>query len=65
MADSPTNKKRRADELLADSGLVDSPREAQARIMAGTVIATDPRGREHKVKTAGEPLRPGTTTRSP
>lgn len=48
--------RERADRLLAGSGLVANPERAAPLIMAGRVLWSDERGRERKVRSAGEPL---------
>lgn len=49
--------KLRADRLLVEQGLAEDEAAAQALIMAGRVLSTDPEGREEKVDKPGTPLR--------
>jgi len=56
-------KKKRADLVLLDSGLVNSQSEASARIMTGKVMYLDHQGKERKVQKPGEPIYVGASFR--
>lgn len=55
--------KARADALMVERQVAADLAEARALIMRGAVLITDPKGRERKVLTAGEPLPPAVSFR--
>jgi len=56
-------QKKRADVVLFESGLVDSVREAAARIMSGKVMYTDQNGKEKKLHKPGDSIHIGSSFR--
>ena len=56
-------QKKRADVVLFESGLVDSVREAAARIMSGKVMYTDQNGKEKKLQKPGDSVHVGSSFR--
>ena len=55
--------KKRADAVLFESGLVESVREAAARIMSGKVMYTDHDGKERKLQKPGDSIYVGSSFR--